>query len=173
MVFCCPNRPLVTLYCLNSTHNAFTKEKLNTQYIHYTIAILESAKPLLLNKETKLLLLNKGMKCKELKSEKIKKRKKKRAKAVQQREGLKEAEGKEKELKEEKEEECKAQVLNGDRESEREREREIHLCKFVRKIFSVLQLQDCCNCVAACARDKVSDFSIFFAMYKQALDALG
>ena len=61
------------------------------------------------------------MKCKELKSEKIKKRKKKRAKAVQWREGLKEAEGKEKELKDEKEEECKAQVLIGDRESERER----------------------------------------------------
>ena len=40
---------------------------------------------------------------------------------MQWREGLKEAEGKEKELKEEKEEECKAQVLNGDRESERER----------------------------------------------------
>ena len=39
------------------------------------------SKPLLLNKETKLLLLNKGMKSKELKSEKIKKRKKKRAKA--------------------------------------------------------------------------------------------
>ena len=61
------------------------------------------------------------MKSKEVKSEKIKKRKKKRAKAVQWQEGLKEAEGKEKELKEEKEEECKAQVLNGDRESERER----------------------------------------------------
>ena len=40
------------------------------------------------------------------------------------REGLKEAKGKEKELKEE---ECKAQVLNGDRESERERES--HLLK--------------------------------------------
>ena len=64
------------------------------------------------------------MKSNELNSEKIKKRKKKRAKAVQWlwREGLKEAEGKEKELKEEKkEEECKAQVLNGDRESKRER----------------------------------------------------
>ena len=61
------------------------------------------------------------MKSKELKFEKKKKRKKKRAKAVQWREGLNEAEGKEKELKEEKEEECKAQVLNGDRESERER----------------------------------------------------
>ena len=36
---------------------------------------------------------------------------------MQWQEGLKEAEGKEKELKEEKEEECKAQVLNGDRES--------------------------------------------------------
>ena len=34
----------VTLYCLNSSHSTFTKEKLNTQYIHYTIAILESAK---------------------------------------------------------------------------------------------------------------------------------
>ena len=56
------------------------------------------SKPLLLNKETKLLLLNKGMKSKELKSEKIKKRKQKRAKAVQWREGLKEAEGKENEL---------------------------------------------------------------------------
>ena len=46
---------LVTFCCLNSTHSTFTKEKLNTQntqYIHYTIAILESAKPLLLNKET-------------------------------------------------------------------------------------------------------------------------
>ena len=84
----------------------------------------KETKPLPLNKETKILLLNKRMKSKELKSEKIKKRKKKRAKAVQWlwREGLKEAEGKEKELKEEKEEECKAQVLNGDRESERERE---------------------------------------------------
>ena len=39
---------------------------------------------------------------------------------MQWREGLKEAEGKEKELKEEKEEEYKAQVLIGDRESERE-----------------------------------------------------
>ena len=38
------------------------------------------------------------MKSKELKSEKIKKRKKKRAKVVQWQEGLKEAEGKEKEL---------------------------------------------------------------------------
>ena len=56
------------------------------------------SKPLLLNEETKLLLLNKGMKSKELKSEKIKKRKQKRAKAVQWREGLKEAEGKENEL---------------------------------------------------------------------------
>ena len=58
------------------------------------------SKPLLLNKETKLLLLNKGMKSKELKSEKIKKKKKKkkRAKVVQWQEGLKEAEGKEKEL---------------------------------------------------------------------------
>ena len=121
----------------------------------------KETKPLPLNKETKILLLNKGMKSKELKSKKIKKRKKKRAKAVQWlwREGLKEAEGKEKELKEEKGEECKAQVLNGDRESERERV----TCW---KIFSVLQLQDCCNCVAACGRDKVSDFSIFFAVYK-------
>ena len=68
---------LVTLYCLNSTHSTFTKEKLNTQYIHYTIAIL-LAKPLLLNKETKLLLLNKGMKSKELKSEKIKKKERRR-----------------------------------------------------------------------------------------------
>ena len=40
---------------------------------------------------------------------------------MQWREGLKKAEGKEKERNEEKEEECKAQVLNGDRESERER----------------------------------------------------
>ena len=56
------------------------------------------SKPLLLNKETKLLLLNKGMKSKELKSVKIKKRKKKRAKAVQWRKGLKEAKGKEKKL---------------------------------------------------------------------------
>ena len=101
------------------------------------------------------------MKSKELKYEKIKKRKKKRAKAVQWlwREGLKEAEGKEKELKEEKEGECKSQVLNGDRESERERV----TCW---KIFSVLQLQDCCSCVAVCGRDKVLDFSIFFAVYK-------
>ena len=56
------------------------------------------SKPLLLNKETKLLPLNKGMKSKELKSEKIEKRKKKRAKVVQWQEGLKEAEGKENEL---------------------------------------------------------------------------
>ena len=33
------------------------------------------SKPLLLNKDTKLLLLNKGMKSKEVKSEKIKKKK--------------------------------------------------------------------------------------------------
>ena len=87
----------------------------------------KETKPLPLNKDTKILLLNTGMKSKELKYEKIKKRKKKRAKAVQWlwREGLKEAEGKEKELKEEKEEECTAQVLNGDRE----RERESHLLK--------------------------------------------
>ena len=39
---------------------------------------------------------------------------------MQWREGLKETEGKEKELKEEKEE-CKAQVLNGEREREREK----------------------------------------------------
>ena len=51
--------------------------KFNTLYVYQ-----RKAKPLLLNKETKLLLLNKGMKSKELKSEKIKKRKKKRAKAV-------------------------------------------------------------------------------------------
>ena len=81
-----------------------------------------------LNKETKLLLLNRGMKSKEKKKtypkkKRIKKRKKKRAKTVQWQEGLKEAEGKEKELREEKEEECKAQVLNEGRESERERER--------------------------------------------------
>ena len=69
---------LVTLYYLNSTNSTFTKEKLNTYYIHYTIAILESAKPLLLNKETKLLLLNKGKKSKELKSEKTKKKKRRR-----------------------------------------------------------------------------------------------
>ena len=122
---------------------------------------MESAKPLLLNKETKLLLLNKGKKSKEQKSEKIKKRKKKRAKAVQWREGLKEAEGKEKELKEEKEEECKAQVLNGERE--RERERESHLCKSIRKVFSVLQ--DCCNCVAMWKRKGFRLFN-FFAVYK-------
>ena len=108
------------------------------------------------------------MKSKELKSEKIKKRKKKRAKAdgsavavARRTEGGWTAEGKEEELKEEKEEECKAQVLNGDRESEREREKVT--CW---NIFSVLQLQDCCNCVAVCGRDKVSDFSIFFAVYK-------
>ena len=114
----------------------------------------KATKLLPLNKETKILLLNKGMRSKDLKSEKIKKRKKKRAKAVRWlwREGLKEAEGKEKELKEEKEEECKAQVLNGDRESERERERESPVERFF--LF--------CNCVAACGRDKVSDFSIFF-----------
>ena len=95
------------------------------------------------------------MKCRELKSEKIKKRKKKRAKAVQWRERLKEAEGKEKELKEEKEEECKAQVLIGDRESERES----HLCKSIRKIFSVLQ--DCCNCVAVWERQSFRLFNFF------------
>ena len=123
----------------------------------------KETKPLPLNKETKILLLNKGMKSKELKSEKIKKRKKNRAKAVQWLwgEGLKEAEGKEKELKEEKEEECKAQVLNGDRESERERESQ--LCKSVRKFFSVLQ--DCCNFVAMWERQSFKLFN-FFAVYK-------
>ena len=101
------------------------------------------------------------MKSKELKSEKIEKRKKKRAKAVQWREGLKEAEGKEKELKEEKEEECKAQVLNGERESEREIES--YLCKSIRKIFfcSARLLQLCGS-----VEKKVSDFSIFFVVYK-------
>ena len=54
----------------------------------------KETKPLPLNKETKILLLNKGMRRKDLKSEKIKKRKKKGAKTVQWlwREGLKEAE---------------------------------------------------------------------------------
>ena len=53
----------------------------------------KETKPLPLNKETKILLLNKGMRRKDLKSEKIKKRKKKGAKTVQWlwREGLKEA----------------------------------------------------------------------------------
>ena len=78
---------------------------------------------------------------------------------MQWREGLKETEGKEKELKEEKEE-CKAQVLNGERERERERS---HLCKSVRKIFSVLQ--DCCNCVAVRERQSFRLFN-FFAVYK-------
>ena len=105
----------------------------------------------------------------ELKSKKIKKRKKKRAMAVQWREGLKEVEGKEKELKEEKEEECKAQLPKSStpqrrqRERERERERESHLCKFVRKIFSILQ--DCCNCVAVWERQSFRIFN-FFSMYK-------
>ena len=40
------------------------------------------SKPLLLNKETKLLLLNKGMKSKELKSEKIKKGKEEEGKGA-------------------------------------------------------------------------------------------
>ena len=78
---------------------------------------------------------------------------------MQWREGLKEAEGKEKELKEEKEEECKTQVLKG----ERERERESHMCKSVRKIFSVLL--DCSNCVAVWERQSFRLFN-FFAVYK-------
>ena len=80
---------------------------------------------------------------------------------MQWREGLKEAEGKEKELKEEKEEECKTQVLKGERE--RERERESHMCKSVRKIFSVLL--DCSNCVAVWERQSFRLFN-FFAVYK-------
>ena len=54
-------------------------------------------------------------------------------------------------LKEEKEEERKGQVLN--RERERERGRESHMCK-----------KDCfykTTIVWPCGRDKVSDFSIF------------
>ena len=78
---------------------------------------------------------------------------------MQWREGLKEAEGKEKELKEEKEEECKAQVLNGDRESEREKERESHLSKSVRNIFFLFYKT--ATTMWPCGRDKVSDFSIF------------
>ena len=114
----------------------------------------------MLNKETKLLLLKRGMKKKTYKK-KDKKRKKKRTKTMQWREGLKKAKGKEKELKEEKEEECKAQVLNGERESEREIES--YLCKSIRKIFfcSARLLQLCGS-----VEKKVSDFSIFFVVYK-------
>ena len=138
---------LVALYCLNSTHSTFTKEKLNTWYIYYTIAILESAK-------RQLLLLNKWMKSKELKFEKIKKRKKKRAKSVQWQERTERR-------KRRRMQSPSPQRLNGDKESERERAS--HLCKSARKIFSVLQ--DCYNCVAMWERQNFRLFN-FFTVYK-------
>ena len=130
--------------------------KFNTQYVYqrkiehivHTLHYCNSGKC----KETKLLLLNKGMKSKEPKSEKIEKRKKKRAKSMQWRERTKRR-------KRRRMQSPSPQRLNG----ERERERESRLCKSVRNIFSVLQ--DCCNCVVMYERQSFKLFN-FFAMYK-------
>ena len=94
--------------------------KFNTQYVYqrkiehivHTLHYCNSGKC----KETKLLLLNKGMKSKEPKSEKIEKRKKKRAESMQWRERT--------ERRKRRMQSPSPQRLNGDRESKRERERE-------------------------------------------------
>ena len=130
----------------------------STQYVYQrkidTIAILESAK----RQNFYFKQRDEKQTSKELKSEKIKKRKKKRAKSGQWRERTERR-------KRRRMQSPTAQVLNASTETERarERERESHLCKSVRKIFSVLQ--DCCNCVAVWERQSFKLFN-FFSMYK-------
>ena len=112
-----------------------------------TIAILKSAK----RQNFYFKQRDEKQTSKELKSEKIKKRKKKRAKSGQWQERTERR-------KRRRMQSPIAQVLNAS--TERERERESHLCKFVRKIFSVLQ--DFCNCVAVWDRQSFRLFNFFF-----------
>ena len=96
------------------------------------------------------------MKSKELKSEKIKKEKEEEGKGSAM---ARRIEGGRRQRERTERRKRRRMQNPSPQRRQRERERESHLCKSVRKIFSILQ--DCCNCVAVWERQSFRLFNFF------------